>query len=314
MQPDDDVIRRPREPEPISKNPKWKWHPDPEPKPTPDPKLGPIPFPFVIPRLTLNARIATANPGHSYATTFARIWRAIPARILPRDHLVMMRITFSHGNFRSSSPKYLRTRLRFTILPMAHGGSCATIATFGERHTTIDGVGSSLRSPVGYRPKWTRGRSVSRSCKSSVQYLVLRGCTSMSLGFPGFDRIYVLDDPVSGIYFRAGLSRREFDPIPHGIAEMFRMTAYGLQPPPTQRPRLYHGSGRATPSDIVWPMGGVMPLVSDRMINLLSEYDVTGWDSFNVEIVDRNGVLHNTHHRLMITSKPCGRSTGAEGY
>jgi hypothetical protein len=128
----------------------------------------------------------------------------------------------------------------------------------------------------------------------------------MSLGFPGFDCIYVLDDPVSGIYFRAGLSRREFDPVPHGIAEMFRMTAYGLQPPPTQRPRLYHGSGRATPSDIVWPMGGVMPFVSDRVITLLSEYDVTGWDSFSVEIVDRNGVLHNTHHRLMITSDPCG--------
>lgn len=45
VQPDDDVIRRPREPEPISKNPKWKWHPDPEPKPTPDPKLGPDPVP-----------------------------------------------------------------------------------------------------------------------------------------------------------------------------------------------------------------------------------------------------------------------------
>lgn len=49
VQPDNDVIRQPREPEPISKNPKWKWNADPEPKPAPNPKLGPDPVPVPDP-------------------------------------------------------------------------------------------------------------------------------------------------------------------------------------------------------------------------------------------------------------------------
>ena len=37
-----------------------------------------------------------------------------------------------------------------------------------------------------------------------------------------------------------------------------------------------------------------MPFVSDRAINLLIEYDVSGWDSFPVEIVDRKTGCYTT--------------------
>jgi hypothetical protein len=128
----------------------------------------------------------------------------------------------------------------------------------------------------------------------------------MSSEFPGHNRIYLLADPMSDIHFRADFAKRAHDLLAAGVYEMFHFSGYNRHPPPAETPRLYHGSGRAQPSDIVWPMAGMPPFISDRIVDLLTEHNVSGWSSFPVEIVDRNGDLHQTHHRLMITATPCG--------
>jgi hypothetical protein len=123
---------------------------------------------------------------------------------------------------------------------------------------------------------------------------------------PGYDHLYLLEDPVSNVFFRADFALNELDALPSGLYEMFSKSGYNLHPPPDSPPRLYHGMGRAQPSDIVWPMAAMPPFISDRVIGLLTDHNVTGWSSFPVEIIDRHGTLHRTHHRLMITATPCG--------
>lgn len=131
--------------------------------------------------------------------------------------------------------------------------------------------------------------------------------------FPGLGHIFVLHDPMLHWPFRASFRRREFDLVPSSVFSMFHGTGYNLHPPPPDVPRLYHGMGRARPSDIVWPMAAMLPFVSDTVISLLAENKVTGWNSFPVEIIDKFGESHRTHNRLMITGTPCGPIDWSKG-
>ena len=115
---------------------------------------------------------------------------------------------------------------------------------------------------------------------------------------PGFHQVWLLDDPVLNQPFRAAYEL--------GDDRLFTLTGYNLAPPPTSVPRLRHGMGGAMPQDIVWPQSVMPPFVSDRVLTLFHEHQITGWDSFPVEIRDKRGAIHTTYHRLMMTAAPCG--------
>jgi hypothetical protein len=122
--------------------------------------------------------------------------------------------------------------------------------------------------------------------------------------FPGLDRISGLTDPLIDRPFRASIDLHEDN--------LLVATGRGYAAPPLHLPRLTYGSGGAAPGDIVWPRAVMQPFVSDRIITLLREHGVTGWDSFPVEIIDKRGDTHQNFHRLMITGR-CGRIDWTKG-
>lgn len=116
--------------------------------------------------------------------------------------------------------------------------------------------------------------------------------------FPGLRHIWMIEDPLSSRSFRAAYEI--------GDDRLFTLTGYNLAPPPSHMTRLRHGMGGAVPQDVVWPRSVMPPFVSDRVINLLQEFDITGWGSFPIEIRDKSGKIHTNYFRLVINATPCG--------
>ncbi|MEQ1531003.1 MAG: hypothetical protein ABL925_16935 [Methylococcales bacterium] len=158
--------------------------------------------------------------------------------------------------------------------------------------------------------------------------------------FPGFGNLYVLDDPMTqGAFFGdlqlkynadevAGISleiehERDANPTQEinqlieadtiAEARIFNRFATALfrgDMKVTEPLLVAWGSGRKSPSDLVW---GSIPLLffSKKIASLLDEHSITGWKGYPVSLYDKAGMLIPDYQALGIVGR-CGCSNPAK--
>jgi hypothetical protein len=115
------------------------------------------------------------------------------------------------------------------------------------------------------------------------------------LEFPGFDRLYRLDDPLNYNWLQA-----ECDDA--GSLELQDALVRSRAQPPD--PVTFRWTeGKARPADFVWSVG--MPLVSERVVDLLLGERFTGWSSYAARLLGRDGEEIGGYHGLGVWGR-CG--------
>lgn len=114
----------------------------------------------------------------------------------------------------------------------------------------------------------------------------------MSRPFPGFQHLYSLEDPLASRHMRGGCDAFGVD-ITRGDIR------------PSQPVTITWAMGGATPSDFVWTTSVFPRVVHRRVVDLLQEHGLTGWQTYDVRLTDRDGGPHTDYCGLVITGR-CG--------
>lgn len=110
--------------------------------------------------------------------------------------------------------------------------------------------------------------------------------------FPGFDRIYMLSDPLGSRAYRGNFEYP--DPgWPFSQA----------QAQPTEPIPVSWGMGTGTPGDVIWTTSACPLIVSARVIGLLSELPFTGWRKYPVKVYAKNGDECEGYSGLALTGR-----------
>lgn len=118
------------------------------------------------------------------------------------------------------------------------------------------------------------------------------GSRSTSDGFPGFENLFDLKDPLSNPPFRGKV-------LTDQPAVLLR-----AEYSPAEPVRVEHAMG-GRPFDLIWTTYAALFLVSDRVRVLLENEGITGWRTYPVEVTDRGGVLIPGYHGFAVTGR-CG--------
>jgi hypothetical protein len=119
--------------------------------------------------------------------------------------------------------------------------------------------------------------------------------------FPGYEALYLLMDPLATAPYRG---RIEFpDRLPGAYSR-------GEATPPHPL-RVRRKSGGAL-RDVVWTGDGLSVLVSARIVTLLQALRLTGWGTYPVEVIDRDGTHRHDYVGLAITGR-CGPADDSRG-
>ena len=113
--------------------------------------------------------------------------------------------------------------------------------------------------------------------------------------FPGFDRIFELEDPPASIAFRADIDI-DIDGARALTRGELRVTAPIC---------LRWAMGRRTPSDVIFTTSVRPIIVHERVVQLLEEQRFTGWTTYPVEVYGRDGQHIPGYHGLAVTGR-CG--------
>lgn len=115
--------------------------------------------------------------------------------------------------------------------------------------------------------------------------------------FPGFESIFSLSEPFATRPFRGSLREAAEGLDMHGVASG-RVV-------PTRPVRIVPYGGNR-PGDFIWTDHTAVRLVSQRVLDLLRETQVSGWSMFPVEVHDRNGQPLDRFEGLCVTGR-CGK-------
>jgi hypothetical protein len=113
--------------------------------------------------------------------------------------------------------------------------------------------------------------------------------------FPGFERIYHLDEP-GGHPFRATAE------------DVSTRDAFGLtrgERTPKKPIVLQWYMGRRIPGDFVWTSIAVLDIVSDKVVSVLRKNFCSGWSTYPVRLYDHAGNLVTGFHGLSVHGR-CG--------
>ena len=115
--------------------------------------------------------------------------------------------------------------------------------------------------------------------------------------FPGFDRIFALEDPFNRRYLRADID---------GIEEADANGALLRNAWVPDRPVIArHAMYGAVPADVVWTRPLSVVLFHERVIASLEEEQLTGWTSYRARVYDKAGMPHDTYRAIAVTGR-CG--------
>jgi len=107
--------------------------------------------------------------------------------------------------------------------------------------------------------------------------------TSASRRFPGFDAAYLVGDPVSPQAYRGDV---ELPPgFPHANLDLLLRGELRIEKPLVVR----HEMGGAQPKDVVWTTSIAPFIVCQRVVEVLSVKEFTGWTTYPVEVYNRSG-------------------------
>jgi hypothetical protein len=101
--------------------------------------------------------------------------------------------------------------------------------------------------------------------------------TFSSKPFPGFSRVYRVDDPCADHPFRASLH----------VTDEFALLRGEAKPDLPIAAQWAMGSSK--PGDVVWTTSATPVLVSQSVVNMLHHERFTGWDALAVELREKSG-------------------------
>jgi hypothetical protein len=118
---------------------------------------------------------------------------------------------------------------------------------------------------------------------------------SISEGFPGFDRVYHVGNPLASRPYRGHMKLKDPEEftLPRGESK------------PRKPVRITHDMGEPTPGDVIWTDMVVPLVVSQRFVDVLLEHGFTGWGTYPVEVHAKGGRLVPGYHGLSIKGR-CG--------
>ena len=114
------------------------------------------------------------------------------------------------------------------------------------------------------------------------------------LTFPGFDRVYLLQDPLSTNVYR-GRFDTSINPLAITRGEVASETPIPIR----------WEMGGESPSDVIWTTSAHPLIVHRRVLDLLEENNLTGWRSYPVEVLDKLGVVYDDYVGVQILGR-CG--------
>lgn len=77
---------------------------------------------------------------------------------------------------------------------------------------------------------------------------------------------------------------------------------------------VYHAMGESNPKDIIWTTNTYPLIVNERIIRILNENDITGWEKYDVRIHNkREELIKGKYYGLIITGR-CGFIDYSQGY
>jgi hypothetical protein len=115
---------------------------------------------------------------------------------------------------------------------------------------------------------------------------------STSKGFPGFDKIFALGDPVNRTAFRGDVDV-ETDALELTRAELH----------PVQAVTVDWAMGRAQPSEVIWTTMGTMVIIADSVVQLLRSHGFTGCSLYDVSVRNKQGQRAPGYCGLAVTGR-----------
>lgn len=112
--------------------------------------------------------------------------------------------------------------------------------------------------------------------------------------FPGFEHLFQLKDPIAKKVFRGQLS---------ATADALKLTRGESAP---EEPVIVNWAmGSGSPSDVVWTTSAHLIILHFRVIDILQKINCTGWQSYEVSLIDKSGTPHGDYAGLQIVGR-CG--------
>jgi hypothetical protein len=121
------------------------------------------------------------------------------------------------------------------------------------------------------------------------------GSPSASRTFPGFARLYALEEPGASRAFRASLELTHEDALALLKGEATRTASISGR----------WAMGASQPGDIVWTTLALPVLLGERVVAVLRKRGFTGWDVVPVDLRGKNGEPLPTYYYLCIRGH-CG--------
>jgi hypothetical protein len=118
----------------------------------------------------------------------------------------------------------------------------------------------------------------------------------MARPFPGFERLYELSEPASSRPYRGHFKHDAPFELSRGERSVRR---------PVQ---VTWAMGSPVPGDVVWTTSAHPLIVSTRVKDLLNANEVTGWKTYPVEVLDKDGRKRPGYVGLSVVGR-CGRVT-----
>ena len=121
------------------------------------------------------------------------------------------------------------------------------------------------------------------------------GMVTRTRPFPGFEHLYRVSDSGSTSAF---VGRIEL-PVDQCFAAFIGDLA--IRPPV----RVRWAMGRCIPQDFIWTTSGLAVVVSEACTQVLRAQDATGWDTYDVELMGRDGERISGYKGLVVRGR-CG--------
>ena len=123
--------------------------------------------------------------------------------------------------------------------------------------------------------------------------------------FPGFTHLYRLAEVRKRHVYEGQFE--EVDAMRHA-----HQALRGQSSPDPEPPMIRYNAGPNRPKDCFWASLTVGPIISDRVVALLREHDVTGWTTYPVRVISRSGEVVSGYQGLLPTSR-CGQIDFTKG-
>ena len=119
--------------------------------------------------------------------------------------------------------------------------------------------------------------------------------SNRTIDFPGFSSLYVLEEPGSHRAFRGKMDIKKHD--------AYKLTKGEIKPESSVK--IKWASGGKKPLDIIHTTFVTPIIVHRRVIDCLSDNKLTGWDTYPVDIIDKDDCIVDDYFGLSVVGR-CG--------